>query len=168
MIDWFAHSGSKLKVESVFQPRGHFYVKRFCLNMITNANGPLLGRIVYQFIALGFDPEKSHMILSSVLANPKPPALSCKINGRLFHDGESAEVLQQSVDKSSIVCQQCKCDAGKHKCHKIFDCDIQELGCEKSVKITGQCCPVCGTYPLHIIHINFVKWWWDWTLIKIM
>ena len=108
------------------------------------------------------------MILCSVLANPKPPALSCKINGRLFHDGESAEVLQQSVDKSSIICQQCKCDAGKHKCHKIFDCDIQELGCEKSVKITGQCCPVCGTYPLHIIHINFVKWWWDWTLIKIM
>lgn len=81
-----------------------------------------------------------------VLANPKPPALSCKINGRLFHDGESAEVLQQSVDKSSIICRQCKCDAGKHKCHKIFDCDIQELGCEKSVKITGQCCPVCACY----------------------
>lgn len=81
-----------------------------------------------------------------VLANPKPPALSCKINGRLFHDGESAEVLQQSVDKSSIICQQCKCDAGRHKCHKIFDCDIQELGCEKSVKITGQCCPVCACY----------------------
>ncbi|KAJ7390010.1 Cysteine-rich motor neuron 1 protein [Desmophyllum pertusum] len=79
-------------------------------------------------------------------SSTKPLALSsCKINGQLFIDGESAEVLQESADQSSVICQQCRCDAGKHKCHKIYDCDIQKVACEKSLKIPGQCCPVCGT-----------------------
>lgn len=93
-----------------------------------------------------YEPRVDQCCPACVLANPKPLASSCKINGQLYKDGESAEVLLQSADKSSIICQQCKCDAGKHACHKIFDCDIQKLGCEKSVKITGQCCPVCACY----------------------
>ncbi|XP_078376431.1 kielin/chordin-like protein [Oculina patagonica] len=81
-----------------------------------------------------------------VPAEPNPQAPSCKINGQLFEHGESAEVLQESADKTSIICQQCKCDAGKHTCHKIFDCDIQKVACEKTVKFPGQCCPECACY----------------------
>lgn len=73
-------------------------------------------------------------------------APSCKIHGLAYKHGESAEVLMESPDKSSIYCQQCKCQAGKHTCHKIYDCDIQNGACEKSVKIPGQCCPVCACY----------------------
>ena len=50
----------------------------------------------------------------------------------------------ESADKSVVYCQQCRCKAGKHTCHKIYDCDIQNGACEKSFKIPGQCCPVCG------------------------
>ena len=53
-------------------------------------------------------------------------------------------MLKESADRSSIFCEQCRCQAGKHTCHKIFDCDIQKVECEKSVKLPGQCCPVCG------------------------
>ena len=81
-----------------------------------------------------------------VKLEPNPQAPSCKINGLLYKDGESAEVLQESADKTSIICQQCKCEAGKHSCHKIFDCDVQKIACERSIKIPGQCCPECGTY----------------------
>ena len=82
----------------------------------------------------------------SVPVNPDEHALSCQINGLLFRDGASAEVLKESADKSSIYCQQCQCQSGKHTCHKIYDCDIQKVACEKSVKIPGQCCPSCGEY----------------------
>lgn len=81
-----------------------------------------------------------------VPVNPDEHALSCQINGLLFRDGASAEVLKESADKSSIYCQQCQCQSGKHTCHKIYDCDIQKVACEKSVKIPGQCCPSCACY----------------------
>ena len=81
----------------------------------------------------------------SVKLEPNPQSPGCKINGLLYKDGESAEVLQESADKATIICQQCKCEAGKHSCHKIFDCDIQKVACERSIKIPGQCCPECGT-----------------------
>jgi len=81
-----------------------------------------------------------------VPVQPNENAPSCKINGQLYKDGESAEVLKESPDKSSIYCQQCKCQAGKHACQKIFDCDIQKWACEKSLKIPGRCCPECACY----------------------
>lgn len=89
---------------------------------------------------------KSLSLSFSVPVNPDEHALSCQINGLLFRDGASAEVLKESADKSSIYCQQCQCQSGKHTCHKIYDCDIQKVACEKSVKIPGQCCPSCGEY----------------------
>ncbi|XP_020611546.1 kielin/chordin-like protein [Orbicella faveolata] len=81
-----------------------------------------------------------------VKLEPNPQSPGCKINGLLYKDGESAEVLQESADKASIICQQCKCEAGKHSCHKIFDCDIQKVACERSIKIPGQCCPECACF----------------------
>ncbi|XP_068748457.1 cysteine-rich motor neuron 1 protein-like [Montipora capricornis] len=81
-----------------------------------------------------------------VSAQPNKHASGCKILGELYKDGESAEVLMESADKSVVYCQQCRCKAGKHTCHKIYDCDIQNGACEKSFKIPGQCCPVCACY----------------------
>lgn len=84
-----------------------------------------------------------------VSAQPNHLAPGCKILGEQYKSGESAEVLVESADKSIIYCQQCRCKAGKHKCHKIYDCDIQSGACEKSLKIPGQCCPVCGESALN-------------------
>lgn len=100
------------------------------------------GRDVVNFWCLTF-PYSS--CLFPVPKEPNPQAPTCTINGQQYKDGESSEVLQESADKTSIICQQCKCNAGQHSCHKIFDCDIQRDACERSVKIPGQCCPECGT-----------------------
>lgn len=81
-----------------------------------------------------------------VPAQPNQNAPGCMILGEQYKSGESAEVLVESVNKSIIYCQQCRCKAGQHKCHKIYDCDIQSGACEKSLKISGQCCPVCACY----------------------
>lgn len=40
-------------------------------------------------------------------------------------------------------CVNCVCKSGRIECHRLECSDRRSLNCDKPVKVTGSCCPVC-------------------------
>jgi len=76
-----------------------------------------------------------------LIQQPDTKMEDCISGGRYYLHGTTWHPVMGPF--GPMDCVNCVCKSGRIECHRLECSDRRSLNCDKPVKVTGSCCPVC-------------------------